>query len=278
MTPDSRNESGRKPVTSLLEVVPLADAAYRRPLPQAEKIKSRRFKSLLLGTGLVLFAIFGLSALYGSPLNWRFPTTKSQAIAGLSSATDVVKADLAAVTGQSAREEERPAMRDLNAGLTQLRIRLDQIEHEYRARLDKLSERVDQDSSSRFADIAARLDKLEKKAALPATTASEAADVVARLDKLEKRVAVAAAPASEITGLTTRLNKLEKRVVVAGARSADPLSPAAPKQSSLWQGRNLPPRMKQPDPRTRGPCSETIASRMYGMASRWLTVAMVRKR
>ena len=57
-------------------------------------------------------------------------------------------------------------MRDLNAGLTQLRIRLDQIEHEYRARLDKLSERVDQDSSSRFADIAARLDKLEKKSRL----------------------------------------------------------------------------------------------------------------
>ena len=37
MTPDSRNESGRKSVTSPLEVVPLADAAYRRPLPQAEK-------------------------------------------------------------------------------------------------------------------------------------------------------------------------------------------------------------------------------------------------
>ena len=79
-------------------------------------------------------------------------------------------------------------MRDLSAALTQLTVRLDQIEHEYGARLDKLSERVDQDSSSRFADIAARLDKLEKTAALPATPVSESADVVARLDKLEKRV------------------------------------------------------------------------------------------
>ena len=234
MTPDSRNESGRKPVTSPLEVVPLADAAYRRPLPQAEKAKSRRLKPLLLGTGLVLFVILGVSAIYGSPLNWTFPTTKSQAIAGLSSAADVLKLDLAAITGQSAREEERPAMRDLSAALTRLTVRLDQIEHEYGARLDKLSERVDQDSSSRFADIAARLDKLEKKAALPATPASEFADVVARLDKLEKRVAVAAAPASEIAGLTTRLNKLEKRAAVAGARwSANPLPPAAPNQSSL---------------------------------------------
>jgi hypothetical protein len=233
MASDSRNEARQKPVTSPLEVIPLADAAYRRPPPQAEKARSRRLKPLFLGTGLMLFAIFGVSAIYGSPLNWTFPTTKNQAIAGLSSAADVLKADLKAITGQSAREEERSAIGDPSAALTQLTVRLDQLEREYGASLDKLSERVDQDTSSRFADIAARLDKLEKKAALPATPASESADVVARLDKLEKRVAVAAAPASEIAGLTTRLNKLEKRAAVAGASSANPLPPAAPKQSSL---------------------------------------------
>jgi hypothetical protein len=94
MASDSRNKAQHKPVTSPFEVIPLADAAYRRPLPQAEKAKSRRLKSLLLGSGLVLIAIFGVSAIYGSPLNWTFPTTKSQAIAGLSSAADVLKADL----------------------------------------------------------------------------------------------------------------------------------------------------------------------------------------
>ena len=93
----------------------------------------------------MLFAIFGVSAIYGSPLNWKFPTTKSQAIAGLSSAADVLKADLAAITGQSAREEERPAIHDPSAALTELTVRLDQIEHEYGARLDKLSERLDQE-------------------------------------------------------------------------------------------------------------------------------------
>jgi hypothetical protein len=233
MASDSQNKTRQNPVTAPFEVIPFADAAYRPPLPQAEKAKSRRLRSLLLGTGLVLFAIFGVSAIYGSPLNWTFPTTKSQAIAGLSSAADVLKADLEAITGQSAREEERSATPDLSAALTPLTVRLEQIEHEYGARLDKLGERVDQDSSSRLADIAARLDKLEKKAALPPTPASESADVVARLDKLEKKVAVAAAPASEIAGLTTRLNKLEKRAAVAGASSANPLPPAAPKQSSL---------------------------------------------
>ena len=145
MASDFRNEARQKPVTSPLEVIPLADAAYRRPLPQAEKAKSRRLKPLLLGTGLVLFAIFGVSAIYGSPLNWTFPTTKSQAIAGLSSAADVLKADLEAITGQSAREEERSATPDRSAALTQLTVWLDEIEHEYGARLDKLSERLDQE-------------------------------------------------------------------------------------------------------------------------------------
>src|SRR4029077_14070384 len=180
----SLNEARQKPVTSPPEVIPVRDGAYRRPPPQAEKAKSRRLRPLLGGTGLVLLTIFSVSAIYGSPLNWMFATTKSQAIAGLSSAADVLKADLGAITGQSAREEERPAMRDRKDALTQLTVRLDQIEHEYGARLDKLSERLDQDSSSRFADIAARLDKLEKVAALPTT--SDSADVVARLDKLEK--------------------------------------------------------------------------------------------
>ena len=182
----------------------------------------------------MLFAIFGVSAIYGSPLNWTFPTTKSQAIAGLSSAADVLKADLGAITGQSAREEERSAMRDPRAALTQLTVRLDQIEHEYGPRLDKLSERVDQNSASRFADIAARLDKLEKIAALPATPVSESADVVARLDKLEKKVAVTAAPASEIAGLTTRLNKLEKKAADAGA-SSDVPSAVACRHFSIWR-------------------------------------------
>ena len=231
---DSRNKAPvRNPVTSPFEGIALADAAYRRPLPQAEKAKSRRLKPLLRGTCLVLFAIFGVSAIYGSPLNWTFPTTKSQAIAGLSSAADVLKTDLEAITGLRAREE-RPAMRDLSAALTQLTVRLDQIEHEHGARLDEFSERVDQDSSSRFADIVARLDKLEKKAALPATPASESTDVVARLDKLEKRVAVAAAPASEITGFTTRLNKLEKKAADAGA-SSDVPSAVACRHFSIWR-------------------------------------------
>jgi hypothetical protein len=233
MSPDAWNKAQQEPIIAPPEVIPIADAAYRRPLPQAKKVKSRRLKPLLFLTGLALIAIFGASAIYGSQLNWTFPTMKSQAIAGLASAVGVAKADLEAITGRSAREKEQSAMRDMSAALTEVTVRLDRIEHESGARLDKLSERVDQDSSSRLADVAARLDRLEKKAALPASPASEIADVVARLDKLEKRAAVAGAPASEFADITTRLNKLEKRAAVPAPGSAKPVASASPKQSSL---------------------------------------------
>ena len=139
-------------------------------------------------------------------------------------------------------------MRDLGAALAQATARLDQIEHDDAARLDKLSERIDQDSS--------RLDKLEQKAAAPAAPASELADVVARLNTLEKNAA-ATAPASQFADVTARLDKLEKRAAVPApsspeaaeggprldkgekraalpaASSVMPLPPATPKQSTL---------------------------------------------
>ena len=220
MASNSLGKAQQKPIISPPEVIPFADVAYRRPLLQPKKAKWRDLKPFLLVIGLTLSAIYGAIAIYDPPLNWTFATTKSQVIAGLASAVDVLKEPLEAITGASEREEERSAMRDLSATLTKVRIRLDQIEHEYGARLEKLSERIDQDSSSRFADIAARLDKLENKAAVPATPASEFADVVARLDKLEKRVAVAAVPASEFANITTRLNKLEKRSGVPATYSS----------------------------------------------------------
>jgi hypothetical protein len=231
----SWNGAQQESIISPPQVIPLADAAYRRPPPREKKAQSGRLKPLLFATGLALVAVFGASAIYGSPLSWTFPTTKSQAIAGLASGVDVVEADLKAITGQSAREKEQSAMRDMSAALTEVTVRLDRIERETGARLDKLSERVDQDSSMRSADVAARLDRLEKKAALPATPASELADVLARMDKLEKKVAGAAAPASEFADITTRLNRLEKRATAA-ASSPMPLASASPKQSSLSAG------------------------------------------
>lgn len=264
---DSPAKAQRKPGIPPVAVVPFAKPADRWPAPQAEMAKKRRLKPLLLGTGLALFAVFGASASYYGPrLNWTFGATKSQAAAGLGSAFALVKANLETITGSKAREEQRAAIRDLSAALTQVTIRLDHVEQDYEERFDKLGERIDQNSSARLADIAARIDELEKKAASPAAPASMSSapvsgyanvearldrlekkaafvavapasdngDVEARLDRLEKRAALAAAaPAPGYADVVARLDRLEKRAAVAAAGSAKPLPPDGPKQSML---------------------------------------------
>ncbi len=239
------------------EIIPVVDVGIHKPPPPAEEAKRRGLGPLLLGAGLALFAACGAFAVCGSPPHSALAATKSQAIAGFAAAVDALKTPLDAITGSSRREEERAAMRDLSAQLTQSTVRLDQIEHDYKERSDKLSELMDQDSLSRFADIAGRLDKLEQKAAAPAPPASQLADITTRLDKLEKSAGLAAASASQIADIATRLDKLEKRaagaatpaseVAASGTRldktgmrpasaaagSATPLVPAMPKQSTL---------------------------------------------
>jgi hypothetical protein len=76
MVSDSRAQ--QKPAPSPVEVIPFVDAAYRRPLPQAEKAKSRHLRPILLGVGLVIIATCGAYVVYGLPPNRSFAATKSQ--------------------------------------------------------------------------------------------------------------------------------------------------------------------------------------------------------
>ena len=112
---DSRAQ--QKPTQSLLDIIPSVDAAFRRPLPHAEKARSRRPRPILLGSGFVLFAICGAYAIaiYGAQPNWLFAATKSQAIADFASAVDVLKASVEAITRLTGREEERSEAPDLSA-------------------------------------------------------------------------------------------------------------------------------------------------------------------
>ena len=219
---------------SPIEIIPLVDPARRQSLRRAEKPAPWRKRPLLLVSGLLIFATCGAYAINGSPPSWSFAATKSQAIAGLASAINAFKVPLRAITRPTERDEERSAIQAVSAALTRLTTHLDQIEHYYGARLDRVGERLDQDSSSRFADAAARLDKLEQKGAALAASAAEFTDLAARLDKLEKRVVAAAQPASEITDIATRLDKLEKRATAAAPPpSAKPVLSAGQKQSTL---------------------------------------------
>jgi Transglycosylase SLT domain len=204
--------------TSPPEAIPLVQAAYRQPLPEVGKAKTRRFKPLLIGAGLASSAICGALAIYVGPPDSTFG---ARAAADLASSADVLKTYWGAMTGSSTRDEERSAIRDVTASLAQVTVRLNKIEREDQAHLDELRAHIDQESSSRFADLATRLDKLEQKVAAPAAPAPEFADVVARLDKLERKAALPATPAPQIADIAARLDKLEKKPVVAGAPSPE---------------------------------------------------------
>jgi hypothetical protein len=57
--------------------------------------------------------------------------------------------------------------RELNGVLSQLSQRVDKLDHEESAKVDKLGERVDHEATAVTTELSARLDKLEKKAAAP---------------------------------------------------------------------------------------------------------------
>jgi len=64
--------------------------------------------------------------------------------------------------------------RDVGGAVTQLASRVDRLEKEQPARLDKLGDRMDRDAAQRLADVSARLEKLEAKIAAPAPVAAAA--------------------------------------------------------------------------------------------------------
>ena len=273
----SDSAAQEKPATWPPEAVPLLAPASRRPPPQAEKAKARGLRlSPPIGIALAASAACGALVIYGALQNSTFAGVKTQATAGFAAAVGALETPLEAITGAKEREEERAELHDLGAALAQVTVRLDQIEHEYGARLDKLSDRIDEGSSSRFADIAARLDKLEQKTAAPAAPASQLADVTTRLDKLEKSAALAAASASQFADFATRLDKLEKKAAVPATPPPEaakrrgsirerrgPLSrpqvrprrfrPRRRNNRRFWPERSLPPRPREPGRTARKP-------------------------
>ena len=62
--------------------------------------------------------------------------------------------------------------RDAGGAVAQLASRVDRLEKDQSARLDKLAERWDHDATGRLAEMTARLDKLETKAAAPVVAAA----------------------------------------------------------------------------------------------------------
>ena len=97
----------------------------------------------------------------------------SQTVKALEKRIDTIDAARAHDEGADMRKiaaemkSEGAAARDLGAGLAQTNARIDKLERDHAARLDKLTDRFDHETGGKLADLAARLDKLEKRPSSP---------------------------------------------------------------------------------------------------------------
>ncbi len=101
--------------------------------------------------------------------------------------------------------------RELSAAIAQLSQRVERLDREQGAKLDKLGERVDQETTASKAEIAARLDKLEKSPAPPATAV--ASTPAPQKPKFGPNVSM------EPTGSIDRSRQVLRGYVVLGARN-----------------------------------------------------------
>lgn len=232
---DSQEKTQEKQAPPPLPVVPFVAPAHREPARPASEPKARRSRLLVLAASLALLAILGAALFGGTRRPASIAGVKSSGAAALASAFDFVRSPLAAISG--AGEDERAAIADLRVRLAKADERLDRIERETGARLDKLGQQMDENSAAKsetpaaassapapdVTDLGTRLDRLEKNAAAPA---SGLADVAARLDRLEKKMAADPTGPPRLADVTARLDKLEKRVSAQTANAAKPVPPS----------------------------------------------------
>ena len=252
-----------------LELLPFLEPQEDIPSLERAAVRPRHnFVMKGLAAGVALVVLVGAGAIYQRSGQTALLATKVQENEHLVSTVTNLRERLDAIEAERAREETADirkilgeikagaaATHDIGAAIAQLTTRVDHIERDQGAHLDRLGERIDHDSSSRFADIAARMDKLEKKpsplvaAPVVATSPkqiSAPADVTAaigllttrldqierdqsaRLDKLGERIDHDSS--SRLADLAARIDKLEKKATPAVVASLG-LIPPKPAQT-----------------------------------------------
>jgi len=163
-----------------------------------------------LAAGLALLAAVAAAGLYDHVRQSGLLAAKAEESRGLAQTVKALKDRIDAVEAARSRDEtadlrkiaaemkaESGATRDLGGALTQLTARVDRVDHDQSARLDKLADRIDHDSTARIADLAARLDKLEKRP--PAVVAAPPAPPAPS----PRQAALAARPEPVVSNETT---------------------------------------------------------------------------
>jgi hypothetical protein len=184
--PSFEGDPGPKVDPPRLELLPYA-LASRAP-PRADLSKVVVWASAA-AAGLALIAGVAAAALYDHAHETSLLAAKSEETRSLAQTVKALKDRVDAIEAARSRDEsadmrkiaaemkgESVGAHELSANLGQTNARLDKLERDHGARLDKLADRFDHETASKFADLSGKL-----------------ADLTGRLDKLEKRP-VAAAP------------------------------------------------------------------------------------
>ena len=129
-----------------------------------------------LAAGLALLAAVAAVGFYDHARQSSLLAAKAEESRSLAETVKTLKDRIDAIEAARMRDEtadlrklaaemkaESGATRDLGGALAQLTARVDRVDHDQSARLDKLADRIDHDSTARIADLATRLDKLEKR-------------------------------------------------------------------------------------------------------------------
>ena len=154
-----------EPASPKLDLISFFPASERAPRIEAAPPKApRNFVAPGL-VGLALLFLLGAGAVYEQMHQSARLAAKVRQNEHLVSTVSNLTERLDAIEGARAREETADvrkllgemklgasATRDVSAAVSQLTARVDHVERDQGARLDKLAERIDHDASSRFAD------------------------------------------------------------------------------------------------------------------------------
>jgi hypothetical protein len=170
-----------------------------------------------LAAGLALIAGVAAATLYDHAREATLLAAKSEETRSLAQTVKTLKDRIDVIEAARGRDESADArkvaaelksasagVRDLSANLGQTNARIDKLDRDHGARIDKLTDRFDHetagklvDLSGKLADLSTRLDKVEKRPLVAAPVAAAPAPVA-------KPIPAAAAVSNETTGSIDR--------------------------------------------------------------------------
>ncbi len=203
--PEAGTGAGSAAAGRLLPVPVFVTATFRaEPIDEPRARRTSSARPLLAWAA----AIAAAGVLAGGAL-WAFDVHRSQASLlaeqahesrALAKTIDALGARLSAMESARPRDElvelrrsvgeirsSVASSRDLSGAIAQLAQRVEKLDREESAKVDRINERVDRETSAEAAELAARIDKLEKKAVVAAAPAPTPAKPPSPPQRLRRR-------------------------------------------------------------------------------------------